>query len=270
MLKEFSLEGKVAIVTGAGREIRRSIALTISEAGANTVAVAETKEAIEETADEIGKLGKECLPIPTDITKSAQVEKMVEESISRFGKIDILANNVGTLIMKALVPLPEVKTHLSEILPNFDTPTTEEEWHLQRDTNVTGAFLCLRAIAPHMIRQKKGKIINISSIEAMRGFTYHAPYAATKGALNALTRALALEWARYHINVNAIGPDHIRTKLSEFGHEDEKLREGMLRSIPLRRFLQPREIGLLATYLASEASDHITGQTIYIDGGVTS
>lgn len=268
MLKEFSLEGKVAIVTGAGRGIGRGIALTMSEAGANIVAVARTKEAIEQTADEIGKLGKECLPIPTDITKSAQVEKMVEESISRFGKIDILVNNVGMLIMKALVPLSEVKTHLSEILPNFDTPTTEEEWHLQMDTNVTGAFLCLRAIAPHMIRQKKGKIINISSTEAIRGFT--APYAATKGALNALTRALALEWARYHINVNAIGPGYIRTNLSEFGHKDEKLREGMLRSIPLRRFLQPREIGLLATYLASEASDYITGQTIYIDGGVTS
>lgn len=268
MLKEFSLEGKVAIVTGAGRGVGKGIALTMAEAGADIVAVARTKEQVERTAEEIIEGGKKCLPIPTDVTNNAQIEEMVQRSISRFGKIDILVNNAGTFIMKPLVPMPEFKSRLSQTLPNFDTPTTEKEWHLQMDTNVTSVFLCLRAVAPHMMKQKKGKIINISSMEAAKGFVYHAPYAATKGALTAFTRVLALEWARYNINVNAIGPGYVHTELTDFAYKDQRLTEGMLRSIPLRRFLQPREIGLLAVYLASEASDYITGQTIYIDGGV--
>ena len=170
--------------------------------------------------------------------------------------------------MKPLIPTLGFKSSLSEILPNFDTPTSEDEWHLMMNTNATSVFLCTRAVDPHMIKQQKGKIINITSMQAVRSFVYHVAYAATKGALNVFTRALALEWAKYNINVNGIGPGFVRTQQSEFSYTNEKIREASLRSIPLRKFLQTREIGLEAVFLASEASDYITGQFIHLDGGV--
>ena len=268
MLKEFSLEGKVAIITGAGRGIGKAIALTMAEAGADIGAAARTPQQIEETAEEVRQGGKRCLAIPTDITKSEQVEQMVEKAVSEFGRIDILVNNAGMLMLKPIAAMPGSKSPLSEILPDFDIPLSEDEWHRLLDANATGAFLCIRAVGPHMIKQQKGKIINVTSMDAAKSLTYHAAYGAAKGALTVLTRALALEWARYNINVNALGPGYVRTQLSEFGHTDEKIREGMLRSIPLRRFLQTREMGLVAAFLASEAADYITGQTIYLDGGL--
>ena len=268
MFKELSLERKVAIVTGAGRGIGRAISLTLAEAGADIVAVARTVQQIEETAEQVRQAGRKCLAIPTDVTRAEQVEQMVERTVSELGKVDIFVNNAGRFIMKPLVPMPDLKSPLSEIIPNFDTPTSEEEWHLLMDTNVTGAFMCIKAVGTHMIRQKKGKIIIITSMDVAKAFAYHAAYSATKGALTVLARALALEWARYNININAIGPGNIRTELSEFGYANEILRERMMRDTPLRRFLQPREVGLVAVFLASEASDYITGQTIYLDGGI--
>lgn len=268
MLDEFSLEGKVAIVTGAGRGIGKGIALTMSDAGAIVVAVARTEGQIGELGSQIEQRGRRCLPIAADVTSAGQVEALVSRTLAELGRIDILVNNAGTFMMKTFVPIPSLKSRLTELLPDFNTFTSEQEWHYQMDTNVTSAFLTCRAVGPHMIQQGRGKIINVTTVDVFRAMRYHTAYAASKAALASLTRQMALEWAKYNINVNSIAPGFYRTALSEFSYTDEQTRETMLRSVPLRRFGDPRDIGLVTVFLASKASDYITGWTIPVDGGL--
>ena len=268
MLDEFSLEGKVAIVTGAGRGIGRAIATTMSDAGAIVVAVARTKGQIGQLCSQIEQGGHRCLPIASDVTSAEQVEALVSRTLSEFGRIDILVNNAGTFLMKTFVPIPDLKTRLTELLPDFNTFTSEQEWHYQMDTNATSAFLTCRAVGPHMIRQGSGKIINVTTVDVFRAMRYHTAYAASKAALASLTRQLAREWARHNINVNAVAPGFYRTTLSEFSYKDDQTREAMLSSVPLHRFGDPRDIGLVAVFLASQASDYITGWIIPVDGGL--
>ncbi len=252
---EFSLKGKVAIVTGAGRGIGKAISLALAEAGADIVVAARTQEEIEETCREVKALGRQSLAVPTDVTKAGQVDRMVEEAISHFKKIDILVNNAGILISKAVVSLDGERL-------------TKEEWHEVLDTNLTSVVLCCRAVGPHMFKWKKGKVINISSVNARKGSgTGLISYNASKAGLSMFTRCLALEWAPFNINVNAIGPGEVYTKLSARYHEDPESRAKMMTHLPLGRVGDVREIALLAVYLASPASDFITGQTIFIDGG---
>lgn len=268
MLDEFSLEGKVAIVTGAGRGIGKGIATTLAEAGASVVAVARTRGQIGQLCSQLERGERRCLPIATDVTSAEQVEALVSRTLSEFGRIDILVNNAGTFMMKTFVPITDLKSRLTELLSDFNTVTSEQEWHHQMDTNATSAFLTCRAAGPHMIQQGSGKIINVTTVDVIRATRYHTAYAASKAALDSLTRQLAREWARYNINVNAIAPGFYRTALTEFSYADEQTKETMLRSVPLRRFGEPRDIGLVAVFLASKASDYITGWTIPVDGGI--
>jgi NAD(P)-dependent dehydrogenase (short-subunit alcohol dehydrogenase family) len=254
LFDEFSLKGKVAIVTGAGRGIGKAISLAFAGAGADIVAAARTEEEIEETCREVKALGRQSLAVPTDVTKAEQVERMVAETISHFNKIDILVNNAGTAVFKALVS-PEGQK------------MTEAEWQQVIDTNLTSIFLCCRAVGPHMFKQKKGKVINISSISSQKAQTDDIPYNVSKAGVDMFTRCLALDWASYNINVNAIGPGQFYTRLSAKSHEDPELRERMVACIPLGRVGDVRELSLLALFLASPASDFITGQIIFIDGG---
>lgn len=264
MIKEFSLEGKVAIVTGAGRGIGKGIALALAEAGADIVAAARTEHEINEVAKEIKQLGRRCLAVPTDITKKDEVQRMVEKAVSEFNKIDILVNNAAIVTaVKPLVPLP----HLGDRFPDV---MGEEEWNSGFDVDLHGAFLCTRAVGPYLIRQKSGKIINITSSHSIAGFDYNAAYCASKAAKMRFTQTLAKEWARYNINVNAIGPGLTHTSMTDqYIFANEKIREKHLSKIPLRRAGTPRDIGLLAVYLASDASNWMTGQSLYIDGGET-
>jgi len=251
---ELNLAGKVATVTGAGRGIGKAISLALAEAGADIVAVARTKEEIEETCREVKALGRRGIAIPTDVTKAKQVDLMVEKAISNFGKIDILINNAGTAAFKALV--------------SPDSPRmAEEDWHKVIDTNLTSIFLCCRAVGPYMFKQKKGKVINISSISSQKAQTDDIPYNVSKAGVDMFTRCLALDWAPYNINVNAIGPGQFYTKLSAKSHEDPELRARMVSCIPLGRVGNLQELAYLAVFLASPASDFITGQIIFIDGG---
>jgi NAD(P)-dependent dehydrogenase (short-subunit alcohol dehydrogenase family) len=268
-LKEFSLEGKAAIVTGAGRGIGRAIALAFAEAGANLVVAARTISEIEKTAAEVQQTGRRCIAVSADVCKSADVAKTVDLTISEFGKIDILVNQAGRGgARKPLVPLPGYNPAWAKDIPDFFMPISEDMWHLVVNTNLTSMFLYARSIGPHMIRQRKGKIVNMSSFVGSKGFPNQIVYATSKAAVSMFTRCLALEWARYKINVNAIGPGYVRTKLTEKMLTDGAARDRLLNSVPLGRFCEPRELGLLAVYLASEASDYLTGQTIYLDGGL--
>ena len=266
---EYNLEGKLAIVTGAGRGIGKAISLVLAEAGADIVVAARTKEQIEKTAKEVRRLGRSALAIPTDVTRADQVEHMVKKTISEFGKVDILVNNAGIARPKQLVPLPGIKFPGWQRVRDLNSELSEEEWHLTMDTNLTSIFLCTRAVGPYMLSRRYGKVINISSRNANTGDPYRVHYNTSKAALSMFTRCMAIEWAPFNINVNAIAPGAFYTELSAEAFENPELKEQMIKSIPLGRAGELREIGLLALYLASEASNYMTGQTIYIDGGVT-
>ena len=267
--KDFSVEGKVAIVTGAGRGIGKAIALTLAEAGADVTVVARTAKQIEQTAEEIHELGRKALAITTDVTKEDQVKRAVEQTISQFGKIDILVNNAGIdSPMKPVASIPGIKFLGWELAEdNYDKQLTPEEWHRVIDTNLTGAFLFAQAVGPHMLRQKRGKVVNISSNSAELGTPYCSAYCVSKAALSMFTRCLASEWAPFNINVNAIGPGDTNTEMMAPVMESSAAKKFVLDAIPAGRIGEPREIALLALYLASEASNFMNGQTVYIDGG---
>jgi len=249
VLEEFVLNGKSAIVTGAGRGLGKAMAQALAEAGADVVVAARTVKEIEETSGEIEKLGRRSIAIPTDVSSSKSVEEMVHQVLSEFGKIDILVNNSGMAINKPLIE------------------TTEEEWNKVISTNITGMFLCIKAVGDHMIQHKSGKIINIASNVGVMGYQNFISYCVSKAGVIQFTRALALEWARYNINVNAIGPGTFYTAFNSQALDDKNIKDKMLKRIPLRRVGQPKELGPLVVYLASKASDFMTGETIFIDGG---
>ncbi len=169
MLKEFNLEGKSAIVTGAGRGIGRVIALTLAEAGADVAVVARSAKELEETAREVRLLGRKSLAIPTDITKTEDITRMVDKTIQELGKIDILVNNAGMVLVKPMLPDPSQKVLGADKATDLTTPITEEEWRRVVDLNLTALFLCSRIVAAHMMQRKKGKIINITSGYADQG-----------------------------------------------------------------------------------------------------
>ena len=266
MLKEYSLTGKTAIITGAGHGIGKAIALAFAEAGADLAVVSRTALEIENTAAEARKMGRRAVAIPTDVTKEAQVEAMVERAIAELGKIDILLNDVGWARLKPLLPTPGMRTNV----PGEAEPTriSLEEWHRHIDINLTSVFLCCRAIGPHMLSQKKGKIINITSGEGIKATPYLLPYSSAKAGVAMFSRSLALEWGRFGINVNAIAPGLYLTPLLQEAM-DEKQIDRALKDLPIRRLGDPREVALLAVYLASDAANYITGQVIAIDGGGT-
>lgn len=266
---EFSVEGKTAVVTGGGRGIGRAIALTLAEAGADIVVAARTMEQIEETAAEVEKIGRVALAIPTDVTREEQVKATVQKALSQFGKIDILVNDAGIdSPMKPVVYLPGYEFLGRELAgENAEKQLSPEEWRTVIDTNLTGAFLFAQAVGPHMLQRRQGKVINISSNSAELGTPYNSPYCASKAGLSVFTRCLATEWAPFNVQVNAIGPGATKTKMLAQFIEDPKMRQVIFDQIPAGRLAEPRDIALLALYLASSASDFMIGQTIYLDGG---
>jgi NAD(P)-dependent dehydrogenase (short-subunit alcohol dehydrogenase family) len=244
-----SLAGRVAVVTGASRGLGRAIALALAEAGADVALAARAKRDLEDTGALVQRAGRRALVAPTDVATYAEVEALMGRAVRELGRLDIVVNNAG---VAKVAPLAEM---------------TPDDWRFMVDANLTGVFNGCRAAAPHLIAQKSGKVINVASVLGQVGLPGYTIYAATKGGVIALTRALGVEWARHGIQVNAIAPGWFATDMTDPAFSDPKINERLTRDIPMRRIGRPEEIGPLAVYLASAASAFMTGQTIFLDGG---
>ena len=246
----YDLEGKVAIVTGAGRGLGYTMAVALAQAGAHVVASARAEVEIQQTARVVEQRGRKSLAVPADVGNSDAVNRLVERTVAEFGRVDILVNNAGGEF-GANKPVTEIH---------------DDEWGRVLAANLTGAFYCARAVARHMLAHNWGRIINVACPYGVRGSINHAAYAAAKGGILQLTQALALEWAKEGITVNALGVGWFegQTELLVQPEVGERLQ----RAIPVRRLGQAQDVETLLIYLASDASRYLTGQTIWLDGGI--
>ena len=185
----------------------------MAEAGANVTIAGRTESKLVETSAEILAAGGQCLFVVTDVTSDEDIVSLIDRTVETFGKIDILVNNAGVAIVKPLVPIPGFAPKGEGLSPEFFKPTSDEEWRYVLDSNLTSAFRCIRAAAPHMLKQKWGRIINISSVEGLRGVQMHSLYSTSKAAMEGLTKSLALEWARSGVTVNTIAPGAFHTEM---------------------------------------------------------
>lgn len=250
ILDKFSLKGKVAIVTGATGGLGRGITLALAEAGADLVLVSRNFSLLKIVAKKIKNLNQQAFPISANVIKKEEIDLVIKETLEKFTKIDILVNGAGITRRSIVEDFPE------------------EFWDEVIDTNLKGAFLFSKAVGKVMIKQKKGKIINIVSLLSVIGGEYVPAYAASKGGLSQLTKALAVAWAKYNINVNAIGPGYFKTSMTKDIYEDKVRNNKILSRIPMKRWGKAKEdLSGAVVYLASEASNYVNGQTIYIDGG---
>ncbi len=258
MPKEYDISGMVVLITGAGRGIGRGIAEVLAEAGADIGLNALTDRYVVKAAEEISAVsGKRVLPILADVTTTEGAQHVVDTVLKEFGRLDTLVNCLGDAIRHPLVKLPDKEGET----------ISDEELKRIIDINMTGTILCTRAAGEHFLKRRRGKIINISSVTAFRGGGDLVIYTLAKAAVIGFTRAQALEWAPYNIQINSIAPG-LFPDVHTYG-ERARLPEAVLKRIPLGRAGLVREVGLLALYLASPASDYMTGQTICLDGGMS-
>jgi NAD(P)-dependent dehydrogenase (short-subunit alcohol dehydrogenase family) len=249
----FNIEGQTAIVTGASSGLGLTFAEALAECGANVILAARRIERLEQLSDTLTrKYGTTAIPVKTDVSQEPDVLRMVNTAVEQFGSLEIMVNNAG----------------IASMSPSVDMSV--EEWNKVIDVNLTGVFLCARTAAREMIKKNYGKIVNIASIYGAVGDVFHAaPYYASKGAVINLTRAFAIEWAQYKINVNAIAPGFFPSEMTEQVFKDENALKHILSRTPLGRTGEPSDLKAVLLYLASPASNYVTGQTIFVDGGWT-
>lgn len=247
----FGLDGKVAVVTGAGRGLGGHMAVTLAEHGADLAICSRTAPELEAVAGKIRAAGGKVLVCPLDVTRTSEIHRMVSRVKEFYGRIDILVNNAGTNI------------------PQNAEDVTESAWDTVMNVNLKAVFFCAQAVGRVMIEQKKGKIINISSQAGAVGLLRRAAYCASKGGVNQITRVLALEWAKHGVNVNAIAPTFVETAMTKSMLEDKEFRSYVFSNILLDRLARPEDISAGLIYLASAASDMVTGHILHIDGGWT-
>jgi NAD(P)-dependent dehydrogenase (short-subunit alcohol dehydrogenase family) len=243
------LDGRVAIVTGASRGLGRAMAVALAEAGADVALAARTRADLEETARLVAATGRRALAVATDVTVYAQVEALVERTVAELGGLHVVVNNSG---IARVAPLAQM---------------SPEDFRAVLEVNLVGVFNGCRAAASHLIAQRSGKIVNVSSMLAQVGLPGYSVYSASKSGIMGFTRALAVEWARHSIQVNAIAPGWFVTDMNADAFDDPRVRERLVRDVPARRTGRLDEIGPLVVYLASAASDFMTGQTLFLDGG---
>lgn len=251
--KIFDLSGRIAIITGAAGGLGKIITFSLTAYGAHVVLASRNLEKLKQLEDEVKRLGAEAFAISIDITKEDHVDRMIDETMKRFGKIDILINN-SALNYRILA---------EEI--------SSKNWREVMETNITGAFLCSQRVGRTMIPRKRGKIINISSIRGRFGRPKDfVAYCTSKGGLDSLTRALACEWGKYNIQVNSIAPSLVETsKDGTIGSPsaDPDYTRRLLERIPLNRWGQPEDLVGSVVFLASDASNFVNGHILYVDGG---
>ncbi len=249
-LPSFSLEGKIAVVSGGGRGIGRSIALGFAQAGADVSICARTISELEEVAEEIRALGKRCLVVQTNIAVKSEVDNLVSMVIGEFGTVDVLVNNAAMNIMRPLIEL------------------REDGWDKIMNVDLKGYYLTSQAVAKVMVEKRMGNIINLTSTGAVKASPGLGAYSIAKAGVVMLTKVLATELAPYNIRVNAIGPSLVKTKFSQPLWGNPEVLKGIEAGVPLGRIAEADDIVGAALFLASDASNYITGQTIYVDGGM--
>ena len=244
----FNLNGKVAIVTGASRGLGKAMAIALAGAGANIVGVGQSN--MDNTTKEIEEKGKEFLAIQADLTSTEKIEEIITKTIQKFGRIDILVNNAGTIRREDAI--------------NY----TEHDWDDILNLNLKTLFFLSQRVAKEFIKQKTGgKIINIASMLSFQGGIRVPAYTASKSGVMGLTKALANEWAKYNININAIAPGYMATDNTQAIREDEKRNKEILDRIPAGRWGTPEDLAGSVIFLASDLSNYVNGHTLAVDGG---
>ena len=259
---EFDVTGRTVLITGAGRGIGKGIAQVLAEAGADVAINALTPTHVGPLAEELARAtGRTVVPVIGDVTKPEGARRAVEEALGKLGRIDVLVNALGDSIRKPLVGLPGGE--------NAGQPLSDADLAFIMDINLTEALLCTRAVGPHMLERRSGKVINVGSWTGHSGGGEMVLYTVAKTGLVGFTRAQALEWAPYGIQVNCIAPGLFPDVVTSGEERVRQTGERAKREVPLGRPGRLKEVGFLALYLASPASDYMTGQTIMLDGGMS-
>lgn len=246
-----SMKNKSVVVTGGNKGIGKNIALSFAQLGANVVISGRNIEDLKETTEELKRHNPKCRYIPADLSKTKEIKKLFKSTVDYMGSIDILVNNAGINIAK----------------PALDI--TEEEWDLVLNTNLKASFFCSQEAAKFMKKNHSGKIINIASQMGFVGYWDRSAYCASKGGIIQLTKALAIEWAPFKINVNAVAPTFIKTDLTSKMFENKKFKKDIYNRIPLGGLAEPSDVSGAVLYLSSDMAKFITGETIKVDGGWT-
>ena len=247
----FDLTGQVAIVTGTSRGLGQYFARALARAGADVVLTSRDRKTLAPFEAEISALGRRSVSLDLDVRNQESIQKMAAAAHEAFGRIDILVNNAGCNVRK---PALEV---------------TWDDWNLILDTNLRGSFFVAQAVARHMIERKYGRIINIGSVTSVAGYAGLGPYGASRGGIRQLTMSLADDWGKFGITVNTLAPGWFRTAQNKVMYEDTEWVEYVTERIPLKRPGQPDDLDGAIVFLASEASRYVTGQTLLVDGGIS-
>ena len=247
----FDLSGKVAIVTGTSRGLGQYLARALARMGADLVITSRNKQSLTKFQKEIENMGRLVLPVELDVTDHVSIQQMVEQVYAEYEKIDILVNNAGCNVRKSALDV------------------TWDDWNLVLDTNLRGTFFVSQAVAKKMIPRKYGRIINIGSVTCVFGYAGMGPYCASRGGVKQLTMSLADDWGACGITVNCLAPGWFKTAQNAVLYEDKEWMAYLCDKTPLKRPGQPNDLDGTVVFLASDASQYITGQTILVDGGIS-
>jgi NAD(P)-dependent dehydrogenase (short-subunit alcohol dehydrogenase family) len=247
----FDLTGKVAIVTGASRGLGQTFARALARAGADLVITSRTLDSLKPFHEEIESLGRRAVSLALDVRSEDSIRKMVNDAATAYPRLDILVNTAGCNVRKKAVDV------------------TWDDWNLVLDTNLRGAFFVAQSVATHMIRHGRGRIINIGSVTSVMGYAGLGPYGASRGGIRQLTMSLADDWGPHGITVNCLAPGWFKTEQNKVMYEDPEWVAYLVERIPVRRPGRPSDLEGPIVFLASDASEYVTGQILLVDGGIS-